>query len=130
MFPDLVQPSQNVIEEDDTELGKGETISVNSEYKPFYPNPIEKVVMFTDVVEKPANKLHCVSSLDHQFWSTIDCETEYEEPIYDGQEIEVKCTCDGGSDGQSRIFAVLEESVTDGHEYLNTLCKVPTVQSE
>ena len=108
-----------LIEKDNSNTRGDDAISVNSEYQPYYPNPIEKVVIFKDIVEKPANRLHCVSALDHQFWSTIDCETEYEEPIYDGQEVEVKCTCDGGSDGQSRIFAVLEESVTDGHEYLN-----------
>ena len=108
-----------LVEEADANLGRDDAVSVNSEYQPFFPNPMEKIVTFKDVVEKPANKLHCVSSLDHQFWSTIDCETEYEEPIYDGQEIEVKCVCDGGNDGQAKIFAVLEESVTDGHEYLN-----------
>ena len=108
-----------IVEADVGDLRRGDAVTVNSEYKPFNLNPMEKIIVFTDVLEKPANKLHCVSAWDHQFWSTIDCETEYEEPIQDDQEIEVKCTCDGGTDRQSRIFAVLEESVTDGHEYLN-----------
>ena len=87
-----------LIEDGSPESSREETFSVNSEYPPSYSSTIKKIVIFTDTIEKPANKLHCVSALDHQFWSTIDCETEYEEAIYDGQEIEVKCSCDGGSD--------------------------------
>jgi hypothetical protein len=72
-----------IVEEDVGDSRRGDAITVNSEYKPFNLNPMEKIIVFTDVLEKPANKLHCVSAWDHQFWSTIDCETEYEEPIQD-----------------------------------------------
>ena len=60
-----------IVEEDVGDSRRGDAVTVNSEYKPFNLNPMEKIIVFTDVLEKPANKLHCVSAWDHQFWSTM-----------------------------------------------------------
>ena len=77
-----------------------------------------RVNIFTDRLSKPQNQLHCVS-WDHDMWSSIDCETSVdssERPLVPNQEVSVNCTCLASS----KVYAVIEETISDGHEYLET----------
>ena len=93
----------------------------------YHPQPIlnrglgalaTRLNIFTDRLSKPGNRLHCVS-WDHDMWSSIDCETSLDDqgssPLVANQRVSVNCTCLASS----RVYAVIEETISDGHEYLD-----------
>ena len=105
------------------DTGKGTHGVWNKNFQIFYWHDLfyrlrTRVNIFTDRLSKPQNQLHCVS-WDHDMWSSIDCETSVdfsERPLVPNQEVSVNCTCLASS----KVYAVIEETISDGHEYLET----------
>merc|ERR1719433_1949520 len=78
-------------------------------------------VVFTNTLLGPSNKVHC-ALWDRDLWNAIDCETISEASPLDTDLLVVNCSCatPPTSWPQKAIIAALEESITDGHNYLDS----------
>ena len=78
-------------------------------------------VVFTNTLQGPSNKVHC-AVWDRDLWNAIDCETVTATSPLDASLLIVNCSCatPPTSWPQKAIVAALEESITDGHNYLDS----------
>ena len=78
-------------------------------------------VVFTNRLQGPSNKVHC-ALWDRDLWNAIDCETVTAPSPLDTSMLIVNCSCatPPTSWPQKAIVAALEESITDGHNYLDS----------
>ena len=75
-------------------------------------------VIFQDRLKSPTNRVYCMA-WDRDLWTDLKCETDSVVNI-DLQRLSVNCSCITPNSPHKVTVAVLEESITDGHDYLDT----------
>ena len=74
-------------------------------------------VIFQDRLKSPTNRVYCMA-WDRDLWTDLKCETD--SVNLDLQRLSVNCSCITPNSPHKVTVAVLEESITDGHDYLDT----------
>jgi cadherin EGF LAG seven-pass G-type receptor 1 len=83
------------------------------------PVALVRSIVFKAQLDSPQNRLHCVA-WDRDLWNAIDCETTVESADHKDLEMTVNCSCHTPNAPNKVIVSVLEEAITDGHDYLET----------
>ena len=76
-------------------------------------------VIFQDRLKSPSNRVYCVA-WDKDLWSALECETVSETRDLQRGITEVNCSCITTTSPHKVLVAVLEESISDGHDYLRS----------
>ena len=83
------------------------------------PNAYVRSVIFKGTLMGPSNRVHCVL-WDRDLWNAIDCETRTTPSPNNANSLMVNCTCATPQWPKKAMITALEESITDGHDYLSS----------